>query len=190
MNTAALSQTEVELGHISAIASGDRQRFDDFVRRHQTWVRGVVFGLLGQRDRVDDVCQRVWMNVWQQMPTLEQPQRWRGWLYQLVRNAALDAGRDATRQKRFRQQLAEQPLRQIRSTQPESDEQLRERIGRAIQGLPPIYREPFVLRHLEGWSYQTIAETLDLPVDTVETRLVRARRLLREALQGTIVTET
>ena len=54
----------------------------------------------------------------------------------------------------------------------------------AIAGLPVLYREPFVLRVLEGWSYEQIGEALRLPKDTVETRLVRARRLLRERLQG------
>ena len=56
----------------------------------------------------------------------------------------------------------------------------------AVQSLPALYREPFVLRHLEDWSYREIGELLELPVDTVETRLVRARRLLREMLQGKV----
>jgi RNA polymerase sigma-70 factor (ECF subfamily) len=54
----------------------------------------------------------------------------------------------------------------------------------AIEALPPLYREPFVLKHVEGWSYAQIGEALGLPNDTVETRLVRARRLLRERLNG------
>jgi RNA polymerase sigma-70 factor (ECF subfamily) len=53
----------------------------------------------------------------------------------------------------------------------------------AIRGLPDIYRESFILRHVEDWSYAQIAEAMSLPVDTVETRLVRARRLLRTALR-------
>ena len=61
-----------------------------------------------------------------------------------------------------------------------------QRVLNAIAGLPEIYREPFVLRHLEDWSYKQIAEAMDMPVDTVETRLVRARRLLREALKGRV----
>ncbi len=56
----------------------------------------------------------------------------------------------------------------------------------AIAGLPLIYREPFVLRHLEEWSYAEIGDVLNLSVETVETRLVRARRLLREMLQGKV----
>jgi RNA polymerase sigma-70 factor (ECF subfamily) len=52
--------------------------------------------------------------------------------------------------------------------------------------LPAIYREPFALRHLEGWTYAEIGTVLDLPLETVETRLVRARRLLREMLSGKV----
>ena len=51
-----------------------------------------------------------------------------------------------------------------------------------IEKLPVLYREPFVLRHLNGWSYREIADVLDMPVDSVETRLVRARRMLRNSL--------
>ena len=56
----------------------------------------------------------------------------------------------------------------------------------SIQGLPALYREPFMLRHLEAWSYRQIAEHLEVPIKTVETRLVRARRLLREALKNKV----
>ena len=59
---------------------------------------------------------------------------------------------------------------------------MHQRVLGAIRGLPAIYREPFILRHLEDWNYQQIAQTLGVSVEAVETRLVRARRLLREAL--------
>jgi RNA polymerase sigma-70 factor (ECF subfamily) len=57
---------------------------------------------------------------------------------------------------------------------------------RAIQALPVLYREPFVLRHLQGWTYKEIAEVMDMRVDSVETRLVRARRFLRERLKDKV----
>jgi len=61
-------------------------------------------------------------------------------------------------------------------------EEERRRVLTAVEALPILYREPFVLRHLNGWSYKQIAEVMDMPVDSIETRLVRARRLLRETL--------
>jgi RNA polymerase sigma-70 factor (ECF subfamily) len=59
----------------------------------------------------------------------------------------------------------------------------RAKVRAAIRGLPALYREPLVLKHVNGWSYRQIADAMDMPVETVETRLVRARRLLREVLQ-------
>jgi RNA polymerase sigma-70 factor (ECF subfamily) len=57
----------------------------------------------------------------------------------------------------------------------------------AIQALPALYREPFVMRHLNGWTYSEIADVMGMPVDSVETRLVRARRFLRESLKDKVL---
>jgi len=171
---------------IEAIQRGDHDAFRDLLRREDRWVRGVVYSVLGDRQRVDDVTQQVWTAMWERVGELRDVQRWRPWLYRLARNAAIDAGRDATRQRQLADRLT------IESKAPEvgapadaltRDEQ-HAAVRRAIGELPPRYREVLTLRHLEGWSYREIAELLDVPVDTVETRLVRARRKLREALEG------
>lgn len=174
---------------IEAIRQGDRYAFTEFVRRNGAWVRSVVFGVLGDREQLDDVCQQAWTNVWRQLGRLRDTKRWRPWLYRLVRNAAIDAGREQTRRRRlFGRQLAARPS-QARDRNP-PDEMIRAEqrvmVLEAVRSLPALYREPFVLRHVEDWSYRRIAELMDLPEDTVETRLVRARRLLRQALQGKV----
>jgi RNA polymerase sigma factor (sigma-70 family) len=176
---------------IAAARGGRREALDALVRRHDRWVRGVVYATLGRPEAIDDVSQQIWTTVWQQIGTLIDPERWRHWLYRLARNAALDAGERAGRERRRAVSMEADGWQyvdfpQVRAVDPAAqviaDEQ-RERVLRAIRALPAIYREPFVLRHLEDWSYAQIGEALDLPVDTVETRLVRARRLLREMLR-------
>lgn len=167
---------------VEAVQQGDKHAFTELLHRQDRWVRGVVLGVLGNRDRVDDVSQQIWTTVWQRIGDLRDPKRWRSWLYRLARNAAVDAGRSATRRR-------ETPSTGIDDASddatPVTDAVTRERdqaVYEAIASLPPLYREPFVLKHVENWSYRRIAEVMELPVDTVETRLVRARRLLREAL--------
>lgn len=176
---------------IEAIRSGDRFAFDELVRRHHGWVRGAVYGVLGDRDAIDDVVQQVWAGFWQRIGELRDVSRWRPWLYRLARNAALDAGRRATR----RRKLGDATLNAgaaptgIRSTDPDGVALMGERhklVLDAVQALPPLYREPFVLRHLNDWSYQQIADVMDMPVDSVETRLVRARRMLRDMLKDKV----
>jgi RNA polymerase sigma-70 factor (ECF subfamily) len=106
----------------------------------------------------------------------------------LARNAAIDAGRDvARRRNRMRTFSAEAPL----TSRATPDGDLTNHEGHrdvldAVQALPALYREPFVLRHLSGWSYREIAAAMGMPVDSVETRLVRARRLLRDCLKDKV----
>lgn len=183
------AQVDSERPVIEAIQQGDSYALEEFMRRQGRWVRGVIFATLGKMDEVDDVAQRVWVQVWREARRLDDPSRWRSWLYRIARNAAFDAHRQRQRQGRLIGGLVAQ-WRSGRQAAA-SDEALRlneqqSAVYQAIAALPEIYREPFVLRHIEDWSYQQIAEALELPIDTVETRLVRARRQLREKLAGKV----
>lgn len=171
-----------------ALSAGDEQALAEFVHRNEAWVRGVVFSALSDTDALDDVMQKVWLAVWQRCGQLEDTRRWRHWLYRMARNAAIDFGRKKQRRRKLWQRLTHEmlgsggerfeadPMRSV------STREQHESVLAAIKALPAMYREPFVLRHLESWTYKQIAETLDLPVDTVGTRLVRARRMLQETL--------
>lgn len=189
MTVAMANDFDPEEPVIEAIRSGDRFAFEELVRRHTGWVRTVVFGVLGHQDRVDDVVQQVWATVWSRIKELRDPQRWRPWLYRLTRNAALDAGRELARHQGRLRVLREESPRTTPGLPADAileRGELHERVLAEIQALPPLYREPFVLRHVNGWSYRQIAEAMCMPVDSVETRLVRARRFLREALRDAV----
>lgn len=171
-----------------ALAAGDGGALDELMQRHARFVRGVVYAVLGQSRDLDDVVQQVWLLVWRRAKTLDDPRRWKPWLYRLARNAAIDAGRKKTRRRGLWQRMTE-TFDAAKQTEREPHERLiveeqHAKVLDAIEGLPAIYREPFVLRHMEEHSYRAIAEMMDLPIDTVETRLVRARRLLRQMLDG------
>ncbi len=186
---AASLESDSDGAVVAAIQQGDHQAFREFLRGQDRWVRGIVFAVLGDRHRVDDVTQQVWTAVWERAGELRDVRRWRPWLYRLARNAAIDAGRERSRRRRLADRLHERAERNGEVSGPAeaivADERSRA-VRAAIAALPPLYREPLTLRHLEGWSYREIADVLDVPVDTVETRLVRARRQLRAALHGKV----
>ncbi len=184
MEIAADANFDAEQPVIEAIQQGDHYAFRELLRRHDRWVRGVVFGVLGCSDHIDDVTQQVWTSVWEKISDLRDTSRWRVWLYRLARNAAVDAGRNVTKHRERTCALPAQILDR-ENTDPQQKFGVREKrqaVQAAIESLPALYREPLTLRHLEGWSYKEIAEVLGAPVDTIETRLVRARRMLRKAL--------
>jgi len=180
--TAASLEYDSVVPVVEAAQQGDRHAFAELHHRQDRWVRGVVLGVLGDRDRVDDVSQQIWTSVWQRIGDLRDPGRWRSWLYRMARNAAVDAGRSATRRRETSSTAAIDPDDRATPVTVAVTRERDEAVYDAIASLPPLYREPFVLKHVENWSYRRIAEVMELPIDTVETRLVRARRLLREAL--------
>lgn len=175
---------------LEAIASGDAQALTEFIGRNERWVRGVVYAAISDPNVLDDVMQKIWLSVWQRLTTLEDMRRWRHWLYRMARNAAIDFGRKKQRRRNLFQRVTHEvrggagPRGEIQPVRQLAVREEHQRVLDAVHAMPAIYKEPFVLRHLEGWSYKRIAQTLELPVDTVGTRLVRARRLLQETLGG------
>lgn len=172
---------------------GDGAAADRLVREHDRWIRSVIYAVSGRVELVDDVAQQVWAQVFERLASLRDPERLRPWLYNIARNAAIDLGMAAERRRRGRISLdagtTEPPAPERSSANPVSaaiEDETRVHLLDAVQSLPALYREPFVLRHLEDWSYSQIGDVLGLSVETVETRLVRARRMLRETLKGKV----
>ena len=171
---------------VQAVARGESDALVELMRRNGAWVRGVIFAACGTAELTDDVQQQVWLSAWRRAGSLSDPARWRGWLYALAYHAGIDAARRASRRRKLLRGLRRHGPR--REAAPHGGERrlvLREAHQRALEAvreLPEIYRAPFVLRHLADWNYRQIAQAMDLPVETVETRLVRARRMLRAKL--------
>jgi RNA polymerase sigma-70 factor (ECF subfamily) len=191
VTTAATVDGEALQKLVAEVQRGNRPAADRLVREHDSWLRAVVYGITGRPDWVDDVVQQVWIQVWERLDSLKDPGRLRSWLYSVARHAAIDAG-EARRRRDKRtgrlDSLAEGPSdpQCVTPLGAALQGELQNTLLRAVEGLPALYREPFVLRHLENWSYAEIGACLGLPVETVETRLVRARRLLREMLHGKV----
>lgn len=173
---------------VSRAQRGERAAAEELVQTHDGWLRAIVFGLCGRREFVDDLAQQVWIQALRRLDSLREPAQLRAWLYRIARNAVVDAGtarsRRASRETAVEE--AEHVLADERAPAPPAElerYEMRLAVLEAVAALPAHYREPFVLRHLENWSYAEIGETLGLPLGTVETRLVRARRQLRDALR-------
>ena len=173
---------------IQSLVKGDGEALMELMRRHGRWVRGVLFGVLGATEDVEDVQQQVWLSFWRRCGELDDTNRWRNWLYRMARNAAIDAVRRNKRRRKLWHGLKDLFVRHGPS-QPHPDREAilveeHQRVLRAIGRIPEIYREAFVLRHLEGLSYQAIADLIGVAPETVGTRLVRARRHLLQILKS------
>jgi RNA polymerase sigma-70 factor (ECF subfamily) len=126
-------------------------------------------------DLVQDACVRAWVRLRQ----CRDPERFRAWLFRLFRNLVLDYARDIRRREVPLDAVAERAGRDEITPM-----ELRATLARALQELPELLREAFLLRHVGERSYEEIAELTGSGVSAVKMRVHRAREQLRASLEG------
>lgn len=172
---------------LRAARTGDPKALESLWDEHRRWVAVVLLAHMPRESELEDMLQEVALKLVRSVSEVEDPATLRPWLRSVAVNTARSAGRKASLRRRILRRL-ERDDHQI--ADPDSERGLRALEARwaaqkaldTSRELPPEYREPLLLRVLQGMSQRAIAETLELPETTVETRLARARRMLRERL--------
>jgi len=169
--------TDVEL--VAAVAS-DLEAFGELIRRHQDFVYGAALRVVRNPVLAQDVAQDAFVRAYKALPDFRGQAAVRSWLYRIATNLALNA---VQRRKEYpADALPETPT----TSGPERDtmrEQLAEDLRAAIDELPDDLRIPLVMREYGGLAYREIADDLEIPLNTIRTRILRARRSLRDAME-------
>ena len=166
---------------------GDREALQKLLETHWRWLKGLLYSILGNPDDVDEALQSVCVQVLDKIDTLKDPESFKPWLAAVARNLAL-----TQRQKRARKPVGLDELSAGRETaDPQQNvleniarQEQHQQILQAIELLPEKYREVFVMKYMQDMSYAEIGEILNLPLTTVQVRLVRARRMIQNRLTG------
>ncbi|MCS6830176.1 MAG: sigma-70 family RNA polymerase sigma factor [Armatimonadota bacterium] len=178
---------------IERCRNGDREAFDELVRRYEKQAYNLAYRLAGNYDDASDVVVEAFVRAFQGLHTFRGDANFGTWLHRVVVNTFLDM----RKRTKGRQHLSlEEQIeldgdtftRQIEDTSPGpqelvEQEEREQMLQRAIAQLPPDRRILIVLYHFENLSYEEIAQMLKLPVGTVKSRLNRARLALREILE-------
>jgi len=159
----------------------DKEALQRLLMRNWSWLKGLVYSIVGDADEVDDVLQDICIRVITKIDSLREPERFRPWLAVLARRQALRhrqqrAGRPSPLSWEQAELKCDQKAQQL-FEKIEQKEQCR-RILDAMQSIPEKYRQVIILSYAGDETYGQIAEILDIPVTTVQIRLVRARRML------------
>jgi RNA polymerase sigma-70 factor (ECF subfamily) len=159
---------------------GDAAAFAALVRRWQQPVGRFLARLAGPSDRVDDLCQEVFLRVYEAAGRYRETGAFSTWLYRIALNVARDAGR---RRRREPVPLDDDPAGA--GPAPEAvcaREELARLVARAVAELPDPLREVLVLRHYEGMSFEEIARLTGTPASTLKSRFAAALGRLRHRL--------
>jgi len=169
-----------EAALVCAARTGDKEALCTLIERNWIWLKGFVCGIAPTGVDTDDILQDVCVQVIDKISTLRQPERFRPWLATIARNEALRRRRrNRSRPVRLDADTLGVPMDNAAdpveaAAWAEEFELIRSAIGR----LPQKYRQVFTLAHTADLTYAQIAEILDIPVTTVQIRLVRARRMI------------
>lgn len=164
-------------------ADGDVAAFEVLARRHGPVMRVYAEQVLGSNAESDDVVQESFLTGWRKLPDLEDPARFRAWMLQITTRKALDR----LRRRRDHDDLDETSHLNDVARAPERIVETRLQVDAllaALDRLPPVQRRCWLLRETVGYSYQEIAEELELSTSTVRGLLARARRFLSAEMEG------
>jgi RNA polymerase sigma-70 factor, ECF subfamily len=160
---------------------GETSAFEALARRHLRAAYATALAILGRPEDAEDVAQDALLAAFEVLGTCRDPERFSGWLLQIVRNRALNL-RDRLRVRSGQgsavpaDTLAAAPV-------PVGAGELREQLLGALARLPQIQREVVLLHDLEGWTHGEIAAALTLSEAMSRQHLLHARRALRETLR-------
>ena len=163
----------------------DQGAFEELVRRHQHRVVAVAGGILRQREDVEDIAQQVFVKAYFSLKRFDQRAAFSTWLYKITVNECWDLLRKRkVRPLVYESDLSEDQARQFgapeeRSTPtPDISDTLeaRQKVERLLDCLDERDKMMLILKEVEGFAVEEIAEILDLNANTVKVRLFRARR--------------
>jgi RNA polymerase sigma-70 factor (ECF subfamily) len=154
---------------------GDREAFGLLVSRYQASVYRVVRGVLADVTECEDVVQEVFLKAFASLGRFRGESGMFTWLYRIAVNEALRARRRRPWARAEAIPEVEAPVPE----RPDEDGPSLAALERLLRKLPDEFRSIVVLRDIEGMAYKDIAETLEIPMGTVESRLFRARQELR-----------
>jgi len=179
---------------VTALKRHDATAFAQLLAQHGALLYRVALRLLGQPEEAEEVVQQTLVTVYTKIATFDERAALTTWLYRIVVNTALMRLRAKARVPEESQDPLEghftaagQHVREVAgwALEPE-DALLRQEaltvLQQEIAGLPTLYRTVYVLAEIEGLPHHEIGTILEVSVDTVKTRLHRARLLLRQAL--------
>lgn len=172
---------------------GDREAFEELVRRYQSVVLNMACRLLGNRNEAADVCQEVFILLLRKLGSFRGEAKFSTWLYRV----SLNACHDHARRSRHHLSLSESPGEDMPEMEqlipdegvegPEASmerEEVRRKVQEAISRLPPKFKEVIFLHDISGCNYKEVAEILDINLGTVKSRLNRARARLAGELEA------
>ncbi len=174
---------------IERCKQGEREAFASIVQHYMRPAYYVALGYVGSPEDALDLSQDAFVNAFRHIRRFDSARKFFPWFYSILKNLCLN---HLARIHRRREEPIEGPAGEgtlpipVEAVDPEQNalqQDLRAKLGLALRRLRPKDREIIILQHFQDYTYQEIADLLDIPIGTVMSRLYGARRALRRELE-------
>jgi RNA polymerase sigma-70 factor (ECF subfamily) len=167
---------------VRTVLAGSDEAYALLVRRYEDVLYRYAVRMTGRPDEASDIVQQAFIKGYRNLRRCRQPEKVGAWLFRIAVNLAKDHLKS-----RAHRNLPLEAVGTVTSEGAGPDErvertEIRDEIERALARLTPEQREAFVLKHVEGWSYEEMSERLDVSVPALKMRVHRAREELQSLL--------
>jgi RNA polymerase sigma-70 factor (ECF subfamily) len=166
---------------ITRAQEGDQAAFAEIATRTYGRLHSIAFAILRDRALAEDATQQAMLQAWRHLPRLRDPASFEAWSYRLTVHACYAEGRRA---RRWMPNLTIVPAAEPMAPDTTAAVADREQLERGFRQLTVDQRAVVVLHHLVGMPLDEVARTLDIPPGTARSRLHRALRSMRAALEA------
>lgn len=178
---------------IERIRKGDAAAFEELVSVHQKQIFSLAYRMCGNQEDAADMAQEALIKVYRNIDKFKGNAKFSTWLYRVVTNTCLDEMKKTKRRQVYslddEVETNDGSLkREIEDNAPTPEEKAeqaerKEAIQEALMRVSDTHRKVLVLRDIQGFSYEEIAQMLECSEGTVKSRLSRAREALRKVLK-------
>jgi RNA polymerase sigma-70 factor (ECF subfamily) len=165
---------------VEQAAGGDAEAFAVLAREASPQLYGIALRILRDADRAEDALQAALIDIWNDLATLRDPERFDAWGCRIVVRAAY---REARRERHVAVGVRRIPVHEV-VPDLAADVALHDQLERAFRRLTPEHRAALVLHYVEGLPATSIADALGVPVGTATSRIHYAARQLRAAIEA------
>ena len=176
---------------IKRAREGDKDAFGKIVNLYRRMVIGYCHRMVGAG--AEDAAQEIFIKLYLAIDRFDISKPFAPFLFRISHNHCLDILK--------RKKIQTTPLEtdtgheyslKLMDKRPDPEEmiqkaELREEVNRALDAMPPLYRSPLIMWHVEGIPYEEISRILELPIGTIKARIHRGRKILQQKLMGFVI---
>lgn len=168
---------EEDLALITRFKAGEMEAFEMLVKKYHNQIINTIFPLVGNVHDAEDITQEVFFKIYHRLDSFRAQAKFSSWLYRVSMNSAYDFLR---KQKHKTISLENIDYADISDGKKPENIFTKDLVQDALNKIPFEFRTVIVLKEIDGLSYREIAEILKIRIGTVESRIYRARSMLKK----------